>query len=282
MIMHQPRAVRGIWAVVVLLSALLGPPLHATLPAEGSAPRPRVDFRGGLLSIDVQAGAWGAVLQEVQRQTGIRLHCHISLEGTLTASFTALPVERAVRHLFGPDANFIFVYPSPRVAPTSLLLPSEVWIVGRGPQQIATLHGFAVRSEVRASSTPGTPHEPGLEMASEFDRNPQAAQEMALDAPDPEVRLAAIAHLGQQAHPAAVSVLLEVVQDPDPHFRQSALEALLPLLDENPHVRTGLTQVLHTAQDPEVRQLAADALGIPLDAGADQGASGATPGVMSQ
>ena len=80
------------------------------------------------------------------------------------------------------------------------------------------------------------------------------------------------------AHPAAVSVLLDTVQDPEPHFRQNVQEALLPLLDENPYVRMGLTQVLHTAQDAEVRQRLADALGILLEFGA----SGANPAGMSR
>jgi HEAT repeat protein len=88
---------------------------------------------------------------------------------------------------------------------------------------------------------------------------------MALSAATSEERLTAIAYLSQQADPGVVGVLLEVVRDPDPHLRQSALEALLPLLDANPQVRQGLAQVLQVTQDPEVRQLVTDVLESPED-----------------
>ena len=116
--------------------------------------------------------------------------------------------------------------------------------------------------------------EPESEWTTVFEKNPQAAQDMALGAADSEGRLAAITYLSQQANPGAVRALLEIVHDPDPHLRQSALDGLLPLLDANPQVRQGLTHVLQAAQDPEVRQLVTDVLGSTEESPPDQPMSG--------
>jgi HEAT repeats len=284
-----PRAVLSPWRVILVLSALSGLWSHAVFSGERPAPPPRtrgpaleVAFRDGLLSVEAHHAPWGTVLREVQRRTGIDLHLHVPLEGSVTTSFAGLPVERAFRRLFGPEASFIFRYRARQAVDPASERPVAVWVVSRTGAEAPVPHG--------PSATPAAPRSAGgmaapeadPELGSEFDTDPHTAQAMALDAADPEVRLAAIAHLGRQAQPAAVSVLLDVVQDPDPHVRQSALEALLPLLDEAPYVRAGLTQVLHTAQDAEVRQLLADALGIALDSGADQGAFEAAPEGVSR
>ena len=96
--------------------------------------------------------------------------------------------------------------------------------------------------------------------APAFDTSPQAAREAALDAADPETRLSAIAHLGQQADPEALRTLVAIIQDPDPHMRQSALDALGPLVHQDPQVRQALARVRQTAADPAIRQLLTDSL----------------------
>jgi HEAT repeat protein len=68
---------------------------------------------------------------------------------------------------------------------------------------------------------------------------------------DLEVRLTAIAHLGQQADHEALRVLLEIVEDPDPDVLQSAVAALEVLVQR--------------AEDREVQQLAAETIGIVLE-----------------
>src|SRR5262249_54504671 len=96
------------------------------------------------------------------------------------------------------------------------------------------------------------PQSPGQPVEQEVERYPEAA-EAALHAADHEVRLTAIAHLGQQADHEALRVLLEIVEDPgpDPDVLQSAVAALETLVQR--------------AEDREVQQLAAETLGIQLD-----------------
>ena len=43
--------------------------------------------------------------------------------------------------------------------------------------------------------------------------------------------------------------------------------ALGELVHTDPHVRATLAHVMHTAEHPDIRQLAADSLEIPLDPG---------------
>jgi hypothetical protein len=94
------------------------------------------------------------------------------------------------------------------------------------------------------------PQSPGQPVEQEVERHPEAA-EAALHASDLEVRLTAIAHLGQQADHEAPRVLLEIMEDPAPDVLQSAVAALEALVQR--------------AEDWEVQQLAAETLGIQLE-----------------
>jgi hypothetical protein len=97
----HPRAVLLPWRVILALSTLSGLWSHAVFSGERPAPPPRllspaleVNFRDGLLSVEAHHEPWGTVLREVQRRTGIDLHLHVPLEGSVTTSFADLPVER--------------------------------------------------------------------------------------------------------------------------------------------------------------------------------------------
>jgi len=48
-------------------------------------------------------------------------------------------------------------------------------------------------------------------------------------------------------------------------MRQSALEALGSSLENDPQIRKVIANVMETTQDPEIRQLVADSLGVQLD-----------------
>jgi hypothetical protein len=237
-----------------------------------------MDFQEGRLSLEVQEGSWESVLQELRGRTGVHLHLHMRLQGPLTISFKDLPIERALRRLFGPEANFIFWYPAGHTTHTAPDRPTEVWVIGKTRSVPTSQPALSDGLEAPAVAVQTNVVEPGTELARVFEKNPQAAQDMALSAATAEERLTAITYLSQQANPGAVGVLLEVVHDPDPHLRQSALEALLPLLDANPQVRQGLAQVLQVAQDPEVRQLVTDVLESPEE----QPAAEAMPDIASE
>lgn len=89
-------------------------------------------------------------------------------------------------------------------------------------------------SEPPVLTTPANNPGAAVEWARVFETNPQAARDMALSPAGAEERLAAIEYLSHQADPSAVGVLVEVLHDPDPHIRQTALEGLLPLLYVDP------------------------------------------------
>jgi len=224
-----------------------------------------VDFHHGLLSVDVTQGAWDAVVQEVARRTGIRLHLALPLTGTITAAFTDLPVERALKRLFGPEANFIFLYPNQALPLTAVIPPADVWVLGRDRSEVP---GPSRQREPLTGwiAPPESPPESNRDEAREFDRHPELAREMALNAPDVMQRLRAIDYLRQQATPEAMSVLLEVVHDEHPRIRQRALEVLGPLASSDPAIERALVQVFETAVDPQEREFIANFLGLPPEA----------------
>lgn len=124
------------------------------------------------------------------------------------------------------------------------------------------------------------------EEAPAFTQDPQAARDAALGAAEPEMRRQAIVHFGWQGDQEALTVLAQVAQDNDPAIRgnavdalellanhpemgRSAVEVLGRLVDQHPRVREVLTHVMQSAAPTEVRQLAADALGVPLPVATD-------------
>jgi hypothetical protein len=260
--------------MLVLLALFLVLQAHFAFALEHLWPPLRMDFREGRLSLEVREGSWESVLQELRHKTRIHLHLHIRLQGPLSVSFKDLPIERALRRLFGPEANFIFWYPAAHTANEASDRPTEVWVIGKMRDAPTSRQTSSDSPEAPAVALPTTVPEPESEWATVFEKNPQAAYDTALRATDSEERLAAIEYLSQQANPGAVRVLLEIVHDPDPHLRQRALDGLLPLLDANPQVRQGLTHVLQGAQDPEMRQLVTDALGSTEEPPLDQPMSG--------
>jgi HEAT repeat protein len=83
-----------------------------------------------------------------------------------------------------------------------------------------------------------------------------------------EVRLKAIAYLGQQPKRESVDVLLKVATlDPnaEPPIQRGALDALGGLAQRSPEVQEILAHLVETVGEPNMRQLAADILGIPLE-----------------
>jgi hypothetical protein len=114
------------------------------------------------------------------------------------------------------------------------------------------------------------------EIEQEFARNPLAAQNAAMGARSPEVRLKAIAYLGQQPTRDSVDVLLKVAtldSNAEPPVQQGALDALGRLAQNSPQVQEILAQHVETIGEPNMRRLAADLLGVQLEPTDDVGAS---------
>jgi hypothetical protein len=91
----------------------------------------RLRFDDGLLSLHANQRPFAEVLGAIQKATGIRLHYPLPLPGSITESFTALPIKRALERLFGPEASLMFRYPAGGGTPGPLVVPKEVWVIGK-------------------------------------------------------------------------------------------------------------------------------------------------------
>jgi len=279
--LRYPRDMRARWQVIVLVSTSLTLGSQCAAAFETTTPFPRADspalgvsVRDGLLSVEAKEASWVEVLNEVRQQTGTLLHFSMPLEGSISVSFKDLPAEQALRRLFGRDANFFLLYRAVDSKSASSAFPSEVWILGKGSGEVSQ----TPQAEGRRASAEAIEDLSALlvEAGKEFARNPQAARDAALHSTNVDIRCLAIAHLSQQGKPEDLNILTEIVRDPDPRVRQSAVETLGPWLIDDPQVRQALVRVMETTTNPQVRQLAADALGGTLAPLAEDATSAAT------
>jgi len=276
-----PRDMRAQWRVIVLVCACLALGSQRAVALDAVSPSPQTDssvlevsVRDGWLSVRAGEQSWQAVLEAVRQKTGIRLHPSRPLEGTVTVSCTDLPVEHALKCLFGPDANFLFLYRAGDSSSVFAGLPSEVWILGKGSGKVSQ----TPQAEARRPSAEMIEDLSTLlvEAGKEFARNPQMARDAALHSTNVDIRRLAIAHLSEQGKPEDLNILTEIVGDPDPRVRQSAVETLGPWLIDDPQVQQALIRVMETTTNPQVRQLMADALGGSLAPLAEDATSTAT------
>jgi hypothetical protein len=277
---RRSEDVRTRWWSIVLVGAFLAlGAQHAVGETPDSTPRPAspalsVGFQNGLLSIEAKDEPWENVLDEVRAETGIFLRVSMPLEGSVTVAFRNLPVEQALRRLFGPDANFAILYPDQTPGPASAAIPSEVWVLGKASAASSnTPHGG---QEVASSVQEGT-HDSALALERELATNPQAALDAAVESRDQELRLKAIASLAQQANEGVVDVLLALAEAQEPPIRQSAREALEAMVLNEPQGRVIVTHMLETMATPAMRQWATETLGVSLEPLDDDPDGGETP-----
>lgn len=215
------------WFVGVCILAAL--PLVAPLPGACERPdSPTVRLSGSHLSVEARGVAWAQLLDELRRQTGIILRFATRPGWQVTASFRDLPIERALRRLFGPDANFLYVYGGDGHEGRAAILPAEVWVIDPG------------ESALDAAMAP--PAAAGL-----------------IEYRVAQVRAAA--EEAEAADEAVVPALLGFLRDPLPPVRKEAVAALGELRDEAASVMDALTELLVSDPDADVRWTAADALG---------------------
>jgi hypothetical protein len=180
--------------MVVLLALFLVLQSQVALALERPYPALWMDFREGRLSLEVREGSWDSILQELHHRTGIHLRLHIRLEGPLSLSFKDLPIERALRRLFGPEANFIFWYPAAHIANTASDRPTEVWVIGKTGDAPTSRPALPDGPEAPTLALPTNTPEPESEWTTVFEKDPQAAQ-------DPEVRQLVTDVLGNTEEP---------------------------------------------------------------------------------
>jgi hypothetical protein len=174
----------GMEPLVAIAAAGPGDALKPREPGQAAreaTPRPLMTLQGDRLSVRVRNTPWAAVLQELERHTGIPIRVTGPLAGTLTQEFERLPLEQGLRRLFR-DANFLFFYAKGAEGGTAAEQLIRVWLLprersSREEQQIRRAssgaaateqqgaHGSVVRAaEATASEEGATPEgEPAAE-----------------------------------------------------------------------------------------------------------------------
>ena len=149
------RSTRSLWTGTILLTlCLLSGSAGARAGEDLALPSVRIGFEDGLLELDVSHRPWGQVLEVVEDQTGMRFHHVLPLKGSVSVAIPPLPVKRALKRLFGPDAGLIFRYrKGVSTGPTTLEVPAEVWILGHVREDGAEISSNATPDGKRADGS---------------------------------------------------------------------------------------------------------------------------------
>src|SRR6266446_7385369 len=114
-------SMRGYQFILILVLCVLGnlvrlapaysgdaPDFQAQEPAAQGGSLPLViECQGDRLSVSIQNAPWTAVLEELERCTGILIRVEGSLTGTLTQAFENLPLKQGLQRLFH-NINVVF------------------------------------------------------------------------------------------------------------------------------------------------------------------------------
>jgi hypothetical protein len=214
------------------------------------------------LSIEATEAPLVYVVHEVRRQTGIRLHLYVPLEGAVTISVQALPIEDALWRLFGPAANLAFRYPpAARHLPgAGAAPPVDVWVLGPGLGHAGDRPAGHRAVAPGANADPDVPSEapPEARLAALEVFAAQGEREtvqQALDDPDQTVQRKAFELLMAQDGPGTRALLARRSQSADPGTRMRALFLLYDTGLADPavpleHVLAGEHRVLLPAPAP--------------------------------
>jgi HEAT repeats len=216
------------------------------IPDQGNPGKLFIQIEGERLTVRAREIPHRQILQGLARQLNFELILTGPFDQPRSVEIEGRPWEQALKTALAP-ASWAFKYKS-TAGQHRLIQVVVVAKEAEAPNTRRTRHTEA------PPHSPATaieqPQDAGQQVETEVEGHPEAV-EAALHAPDPEVRFTAIAQLGQQADYEAVSVLLKVVHDANPGVQQRAMAALEVLVQR--------------AEDLEIQQLAADALGIVLN-----------------
>jgi hypothetical protein len=216
-------------------------------------PRLVVQLHGHLLSVRVRNASWEEVLQEIARQTGVRIHVMGPLAGTLSQEFQALPLEQGLRRLFR-EANTLFLSVRGTEAGIAANTLTDVWLFPQEGQRAAgrqvlppptgpttaekqeRLDSWRNTAEAIPSTEGGQPQgEPAGE--EEQDERLRALRafaqqghtetlQQALFDPDQTVQATALALFAERDRQGVIDVLVDATQSPQPPMRVQALSLL--------------------------------------------------------
>lgn len=200
---------------------------------------------GPLLNVVAEQAPLIQIMEEIVRKTGIQIRGLDKLQGDISIRFSGLALEQGlVRLLAGVDHVF-----STGHATNGSGSPMKVLILRTRKTNEAqeSVSGVAQpqKDEIRIS-------------ADEQEKAESAAIETALQAPDPKVRMEAVAALGNTANRQAVEPLVSALADEHAEVRGQAADALMAIGDVQ--AVENLARLLTGDEDTQVRRRAAEAL----------------------
>lgn len=243
-----------------------------------------ISFQGGLLSLHARKKPWAEVLGELTKKTGVHFHSALPLEGSVTVSIVAVPIEKALEHLFGPEADFMLRYPQGADASASSAVPNDVWVLGkvlRGGSQADRENDATPLPGPAASNLPldsgkaleGPMPTGNFAAAEDTHADRTLIEEQSIDNlivmtgnQEPQLRIHALAALseGGLADEGAVrSALDAALDDKNANVRAYAVQALAGR--GGPELAAILGRALRDP-DPNVRIMAVDQM-VPQDQG---------------
>jgi HEAT repeats len=215
----------------------------------------------------------GGAASAADSTSGIVLHLRPELAGAATASFENVPTERALKRLFGADAQYVFRYDTPSLSAA----PVEVWVWRERPRVAprpastgSSSNSVARRAAIQAAveQQNGTAMPVLVEALRDVD--PELRKDAAVgltllrNAPvvealeallhpeqEPELRGTVAEILATIASPSALVALRPVLADPDADVRMRTVMALINVGGE-----PGLALVQEAARggQPEARR----------------------------
>jgi hypothetical protein len=283
----------GLAVVTVMWAAGPGEALDAARALGRATPAVSVDDQRARVSVGVQDQPQAEVVAELIRQTGIPIHIYAEDQGLLTASFRDVPLDQALRRLFGPDAQYAFRYEL--ALPSAVPVEAWVWTAASrsssGPALSSAApavdgDAFARRLEIRrvADEQGSVSVQTLIAALRDGDasvrrdaaaglvrrRDDSVVEELGallMREPEPELRATAAEILATIASPPALIVLRQALDDPEYLVRARAVAALVNFAG-----RPGLASLRHAARDRSDE--AQQALATLADDGSDSGRLG--------
>jgi len=246
----------------------------------------RVEFSGGLLSVEADDVVLQELLEEVAHQSGLVLSFREAATGRVTSSFDDVELPAAIARLLhgssyalqyapgdpGTSARRLWLFTSGG-SPEGVQTVIEGSVTARGAplddaaamrlESVAALaeqetdpFAFALASAI-VDASPAVRYEAVYalgEIGGEV--SPRLLQQALLDA-DADIRAAAVDALAEVGGEQSANVLANVLSDPDPALRENAVYALGEIGGER---AADLLRQASTDPDEFVREAAADML----------------------
>lgn len=200
-----------------------------------------VVYRQQLLSVNCQNQSLKDVLDQIARDSGLRIAGTIENPENIALSFKNLPLDRALARLLR-DRSFVLYYNkngAPLAQPGDAAV-ATLWLLDEVRDRGATVRDL---SELASNySRSGFPHS-------------IAQLKAALSYPDFEVREAALADLANIGSLEAQQTMRQALQDNDPEIRLQSLQAFAELGGD--YAEQAL-RIAHQDPSAEVRRAASD------------------------